>query len=364
MWKNAALSLMFACLLAAGCQSERVLEKMRPLEAVPGIGLLDPLNGPFRVTETENGPSIDFAEPMKVHLAEPCRVHRWPVRFRVPGHAMSVAEDTVAVTGRLPTGKEYRVLIDTGYPGPLSVTGDIVLENCLPILPVPSMGKPWAGLCVLPSLRIGDMNICNAPCEYEEEYWVVKGFARRAYKESRINMGLMALQGFNYILCDNGTQEVEFSPPGTSFQPEDWDAWSRYRMLIEPDEQNVPRLVVDIPIGGEVRHIMLDTGSSFQLLVSSTVWETLSKTLDTGEPKAVQCALWGYRPVQCQRFNARELPVGNKTIKNAEAVVLPDGWRTGAHFAMLGVGCFENDIIVLDFGRGFLWVKDRPAASK
>jgi hypothetical protein len=177
-------------------------------------------------------------------------------------------------------------------------------------------------------------------------------------------MGLMALQGFNYILCDNGTQEVEFSPRGTSFEPEDWEGWSRYPMAVERDEQNVPRLMIDIPIGGEVRHMMLDTGSAGQLLVSSTAWETLSKNLDTGEPKAVQYTLARYRPVRCQRFCVRELAIGNKTIKNGEAVVLPDGWRTGAHFAMLGVGCFENDIIVLDFGRGFLWVKDRPAASK
>jgi hypothetical protein len=357
------IRLAFLCLLAAGCWSELALEEMGPLEAVPGIRLLDPRTGPIRVTETENGLSIHFPERPTVTLAEPCRVQRWPVRFPVPGHGMSLVEDTVAVTGQLPTGKEYRVLIDTLYPGAFSVTADIVLENRLPILPVHGMGKPWGGLCVLPSLRIGDMRICNAPCAYEEQYWVVKGVARRTYTVREITIGLRALQRFDYILCDNVTQEVEFSPPGTSFEPEDWDGWSRYRMLIEPDEQNVPRLVVDIPIAGEVRHIMLDTGSAFPLLVSSTVWETLSKTLDTGGPEAVQCALWGHRPVPCQRFYARELPVGKKTIKNAEAVVLPDGGRTGAHFAMVGMPCFENGIIVLDFRRGFLWVKDAPSAS-
>jgi hypothetical protein len=277
---------------------------------------------------------------------------------------MSLVEDTLAVTGQLPAGKECRVLVDTGFPFAFSVTGDIVLENRLPILPVHGMGKPWGGLCVLPSVRIGDMKICNAACAYEEQYWVVKGFARRTYTVREITIGLMVLQRFDYILCDNVTQEVEFSPPGTSFEPEDWDGWSRYRMLIEPDEQNVPRLMVDMPIGGQVRHIMLDTGSPGQLHVSSAVWETLSTTLDTGLPKAVQYALWGHRPVPCQRFRARELSVGNKTIKNAEAFVLPDGGPTGAHFAMVGMGCFENDIIVFDFRRGFLWVKDAPSASK
>jgi hypothetical protein len=287
------------------------------------------------------------------------------VRFHVPGHNY-VLTTGIEVLGELGNGKQYRVNLDTGDPCFGSVTGDIVLENELPILPAKAPGtqKAEAGFCFLPSLRIGAMTIHNFPCQYEEQYRVVKGFARRTYTLSEIIIGLTALQQFAYVLCDNAHQEVEFSPRGTSFEPEDWEGWSRYPMAVERDGQNVPRLMIDIPIGSEVRHMMLDTGSAGQLLVSSTAWETLSKTLHTGEPRAVQYTLARHRPVGCQRFCVQELPMGNKTIKYAEAVVLPDGWRTGAHFAMVGMACFENDIIVLDFGRGLFWVKDQPATSK
>lgn len=318
-------SLLSLCLcLLAGCSY--VVVDSDILKDNPEQPLIDPNIWPVKMTISG--------------LKEPCRVKYRP--YYVYTHP------TAIVTGQIPRGKKYPVLIDSGFPSFIWVSDKIILENNLPIYPI--KGIPSTGFCHLPFLKLGKVTLRNPLCMYRQQHLELQVFGIPIWREKWIIVSLGIMKDFRYILLDGVQREVELSAE-QSFAPIEPNNWSQYRFTIEEDS-----LMVDIPIEGEDVHIAFDTCCSYGLTVRSKLWAKLSERVKVRGARDYKklSGLAGWIP--CKKMLIPKLAVGNKVIKNAEVLVLPED----KHFKMsshLGMKFFKNTVVVLDFERNLMWVK-------
>jgi hypothetical protein len=125
----------------------------------------------------------------------------------------------------------------------------------------------------------------------------------------------------------------------------------------EPQGQR--RLHVELSLAGENIPAWLDTGNPGQLEISSRVWGKIASQIEGGEPRKSTVQYWQFGTVECEKIQVRHLMLGNLERKNVEVVVLPDGKPFYNTYALIGMGFFKKDVIVLDFYRHLLWVKQR-----
>ena len=114
--------------------------------------------------------------------------------------------------------------------------------------------------------------------------------------------------------------------------------------------------MVTMPLAGEKRDVMLDTGADAGMLVSGNKWETLSGGLEV--VKRVQDKVRmrdGLKAVTV--VTVASLDVGKRVIEGATVHVMDDEGSEEDYF-LVGMGYFTDTVIVLDFAHGLLWVKD------
>lgn len=345
-------ALIIACVILSAMMyigSKQVMDvfvEVDDLESTAGIKLMDPNPGGIEIVEVNDNNAIKVNwGPVGIHLNHTgkCRVKQ-------------VGKSNLQVRGQLPNGNEYPVVIDSGNPADVAVVTTVVLENALPVLPFEQLPKGQGGICRLGELKIGGMRIVNPPCAYWTGHYERRFLGWTMWKQKDINLGLGLMQSFVYILIDNIAREVEFSVEGFIAEPN--KDWASYPMIVETREQGNKRLMVDIPVAGQTRHIMLDTGAGPGLILTKKVWAQISDEMHVVSTAKSFVSSPADGRVQCNEVVVRELGVGETVIPDAVVFVMPDENPYGEDDFTLGMGFFKETTVVLDFGHNLLWIKN------
>jgi len=317
-----------------------MVERKEGLESEPGITVLDANNPVFKVEIPEpNRVEVKWSESTTDMKGPKCRVKK-------------LGDARVLVMGRV-NEEQYPVVVDSGLSKVMIVNDVTVLESGLAIHPLKRDAK-IAGLCHVPRLEIGDMAIINPPCLYELRHYERRVFGRTKWVDRDILVGLRLMKSFKYILIDGIAGEVEFCGEG-SFEPDPNDLWPHYSMRVEQQGRNLERLMVTMPLAGEKRKVMLDTGADCGMLVCEKKWQALSAGLEVVKQSRDRVRMRdGWKAITVR--TVASMNVGAKTIENAAVHVMADEDAAEDYF-LLGMGYFTDTVIVLDFVHGLLWVK-------
>ena len=324
--------------------SAYVFVQSNDLASELGVRVLEPNNPSFKVIRSEpNRVHIEWAE-MKVTLKnQTCRIAQ-------------LGTGRVQVMGQVNGDKEYPTVIDTGNPMWLVISDTVVADSSLDIYPVREMASNIGGLCHVPRIKIGDIVITDPLCHYEVGHYEKKVLGLTTWKEKRMLLGLGIMRKFVYLVIDNLAGEVEFCVKG-SFQADPNEPWSQYSMSIEEDEQNQERLFVDMPIAGQARELVFDTGSDCGLDITERTWDELSDKLTVLRRGhsffATPRGLVPYRDITVERLEVADTLIDNAIIhvKSNDTPFARGGFT-------LGMGYFQDAVIVLDFERGLMWIKN------
>jgi hypothetical protein len=281
-------------------------------------------------------------------------------RCRVKYHPSHAQYKWVVVEGKIGNGRKYPVILDTGASSALFVNDTHIVENKLAISPSggdDNASTGW-GTCRLPELRIGELTLLNWSCLYLERHAEVQVFGFPVARSQAIIVGLPALQKFKYIVFDSVSKEAEFSLEN-AFEPENSGSWTRYSLVIEEGLGGNAYLFVKMPIAGRMTELQLDTGSGNGLAIGEELWQYLQNriqniTLSQGTD------LYPYIGwLACRRGVIPSLAVGERTVRNAKISVFPDDspLLEGCQ-GLVGMQYFGDTIIVLDFERNLMWVKN------
>ena len=294
------------------------------------VCVLSPQTAPVTVSEEGH---TSFTEAPALRQPEPTTLsynRLWWLFARVP-----------VVRGRLPNGRTYPVMLDTGcLPYPLVVTLDIALQNHMPVRLQPPE------LCYVKRLNIGGTTVEGFLASVFPYQWQVRFLGIPLYRVRGFVIGLPVLRHFQYILLDNAHGEVELSTD-VPFRPDDPEAWVKYPLLLEEDQ-----LMVDLPVAGKRMRLMLDTAGGATLKVSQSDWAELRQRVQVTGSSQKEYPSWRYM-VSALEFRVAELQIGERVVRNAR-VLVPE---KADQVSLVGMGSFEDRTVVLDFGRRYLWVE-------
>jgi len=331
------------------------------LRTRPGIPLIDPNDGscPINIMQNSDGTvGIRCVVNSQIRQRELCRVKY---------HRLYLTNRFMVVDGQLCNRKnKYPVVLDTGASQSIFIKDIHVLDNKLPIYPLKtdkadSKGYNW-GLCHLDVLHIGGVTLTDWPCFYLERRIEAKLFGLLSIgKDDSIILGLPALQAFKYIAFDNIAREVEFSN-GQVFLPKDPELWTTYSFSIEEDLYGNMLLFVEFPIAGHKAKLQLDTGSGDGLAISQQMWQMIHQKIRDVKlkPSSNLYPYIGHLP--CRQGIIGELKLRHGMIKDAKLSVFPDDSPIlGGCQGLLGMQYFQDTVMVLDFERELMWVKNQQS---
>ena len=326
------------------------------LERMPGIALMrenGSANSTWAKDVSSAGSSCDNHIPAHAKPAQPCRIKYHP----------SYSKDRwMVVEGILRTGRKYPVVLDTGASVALFVSDTHIMENELAFFPISSGNDDSAGWgkCSLPELQIGPVTLANMPCYYREQRTEIRLLGLPPARGNPIIAGLPALQKFKYVAFNSMSKEVELSLDKV-FEPAQPDTWTQHSFHIERDPGGNAFLFVKIPIAGAETELQLDTGSGKGLAVSEKLWKKMSKNIQHIKFRRGK-DLYPYTgSMNCRRGVAPELEIGSRTVSDAKVSVFPnDSPIVDRSSGLLGMQYFEDTVMVLDFERGLMWVKNHP----
>lgn len=286
-------------------------------------------------------------------------------RYRVRYHSSFSQNRWMVVEGKLENGKSYPVVLDTGATPTLFVTDVHITENKLPIYPFSGDGESvgW-GLCYIPGLRVGDLKFGKVSCTYREQHTEVQFLGLPVATDKAIIAGLPLLRQFSYIAFDSVIQIVEFSLGG-KFLPSESAQWAHYKFEIVEDLAGNTFLFATIPIAGLDMKLQLDTGSGRGLAVRTELWNQLRNRIPKVKLKK-DAELYPYMGwFNCQKGRIAKLEVGDRTVQDAELAVFPDDCPLVEDCqGLLGMQCFHDTVIVLDFERNLMWVRNKSDNNK
>ncbi len=292
---------------------------------------------------------VSQAEDGTEQLAR-CRVKYYPSRRK---NHWSV------VKGVLHNGRTYPVILDTGASAAIFVNDVHIRENNLAFYPFKknnSESVNW-GMCDLEGLRIGEISLAGWPCYYQQRHAEARLFGLLIFKDKTIVVGLPVLRQFKYIEFDNVKREVYFSLDRV-FEPHESDSWMPYSFVIEEYSQGNTFLLVNIPIAGKETKLQLDTGNSGGLAVGTELWGQISKKIKDFK-LAESKDLYPYiDQLACKRGIIPKIDVGDRAVKNVKLSVFTDDSKImeGCQ-GLLGMQCFQDTVMVLDFEKSLMWVK-------
>lgn len=319
-------------------------------ESTPGVNLMDPNQVIFEIISRDTNRVNVKWDKTEIRHQGRCRVK---MRDNSPN---------VQVFAEVNDGKIYPLVIDSGVTKYLAVTDSLVLDAGLEIYPIYELGKNIGGLCHIQQLKIGTLTIVHPACEYWLAHYERHVLGHTTWKEKKLNLGLSLMKEFNYILFDNVTGEVEFAT-NNSFNLQDGNQWYQYPMTIEYDEKKYARLMVDIPLAGQTKHITFDTGAGPGLILTESIWAKFSSGLkiQNREKDRLATPLSGWLP--CRKITITQLALGNISLNDAQIHVIADDNPFGQDELTLGMGFFKETVIVLDFERDILWIRNPPQSS-
>jgi len=298
----------------------------------------------FKVEFREN----DFAINMR---ESPCRV-----KYKKGTGPMSY---NIVVEGELAgRSRRYPINIDTGQPSFIVVSDIHILENNLPIYNNPGKQN---GICLLPDLHIGKLTLSNLLAKYYFQHSEIQLFGLPIKKDKEILVGLSLLQRFKYVAFDSINEEVEFST-AQSFHPEERTLWSRYLFSKLSDSKGIPRIFVEIPIAGENMNLAFDTACQCALFTTEKIWKQAQKRLrEVKKSNMTVLAPFAGGDIRSRVVTVKELNVGDRIVKNAIVAIVPNDNLIFESIknmeGLLGMQCFADTTVVLDFERDVMWVK-------
>jgi len=314
-------------------------------ESSPGVRLMDPNHGIFEIIGHETNRVNVKWDKTEIHHQGSCRVK------------MCENSPNIRVLAQVNDGKTYPIVIDSGAAKYLAATDSLVLDAGLEIFPIYELGKNIGGLCHLNQLKIGTLTIVHPACEYWLAHYERHVLGQTIWIEKKLNLGLNLLKEFSYIIFDNVTREVEFAT-NNSFNPPDSNQWHQYPISIEHNEKQSTRLIVDIPLAGQTQQMEFDTGAAPGLILTESIWSKISSGLNilNQEKGQLRTPLSGWLP--CRMITVEQLALGNISINNAEIHIIADDNPFGQDEFTLGIGFFKETVIVLDFERSLLWIRN------
>ena len=308
------------------------------------LPLIDPNTGPLKMAVEDK--RITLYTKAIIDLDKPCRIKYHPLTFN---------RCSVWVTGRLTKNYRCHVAIDTGCWALGALSWSVIRENKLPIYPIEIEEKVFDGFCYLPVLQVGEAKIREVGCLCMNKELDRQFFGMPVNRIRRVLLGLQLLKEFRYILVDGVHKELMLSAE-QSFTPMQDDQWLQYPLKIEEYPKGGLRLMIDIPIGGKTYHIQLDTGSDGALTVDTKFFDELSKSITATVKKRKGKDLFLIGWVDCQKVVLPELDFCHRILKNAQISILPDD-MAGKYTNLVGMQCFKDTVMVLDFERELMWVK-------
>jgi hypothetical protein len=329
-----------------------VVVNSKGFEGRADIPLFRPNDQGYSIEDIDNGSWIDGGR-----IAEDQReANRYFVKYH-PSYSLN---RWMVVEGTLGNGKKYPVVLDTGASPALFVNDIHILENKLAIYPLNSNDDDstgW-GICHLPKLRIGKVTFTNWPCFYREQHTEVRVFGLPVTRGKAIIAGLPALRRFKYVAFDSINKEVEFSFKNV-FEPDQENLWAQYSFVIEEDLSGNTFLFVKIPIAGKETELQLDTGSGRGLAISQELWEGILERIQNVKLRKGRDLYPYIGRLTCKRGVIPRLEVGNRTVSNAKISIFPnDSSLIEQCGGLLGMQYFRDTVMVLDFERNLMWVKN------
>ena len=172
-----SLLVFTACIfLVCGCSYGPV--NTPDLRDDPNIRLIDPDNGPF-VIEQSREPDPNSGETRRLPGIKwkPTRIspslkeiRRFTASyngrlFRLTGQ--------VAIPVRMPGGRAYSALLDTGCPYHIYINDAVVRDCDLAVFPGGKHSGTGAlmGLCEIPSMEFANLTVRNPSCWYHQRQW-------------------------------------------------------------------------------------------------------------------------------------------------------------------------------------------------
>jgi hypothetical protein len=266
-------------------------------------------------------------------------------------HSLVHDAPNVNITVEFPNGRKYPAFLDTGCPGHIFLSSDVVLDNKLSIWPVDSNNYTFQGLCHIPELTIGTAKIKDVFGFYEEQQWQFRILNIPIFKLTDITLGRDFIKSFDYVMFDNVNKEAVFSKEG-AFTPDNPQLWSSYTFSEDPNRDNT--IMIQIPIAGQIFDVAFDScGAKPGLNLNKSIWQVIEpnltvKRLDNSHYKVFQGANW-----PCQKATVSEISIGEKIIKNANMLIYNDPQG----LSMFNLGYFQDTVVVLDFVNKLMWIK-------
>jgi hypothetical protein len=262
----------------------------------------------------------------------------------------------------MPNGKQYPIWIDSGMSTwPILVNDVVARENGLVVY---QNGKSTGdGLCELASLQLNDQILKDLPCLYTSRHWEFRILGIPVWKDNRVLFGLETMSKFKYIMFDNVQKELELSSMQT-FKPKANEDWSYYPFELKNfGYQYGRRLLVNFPIEGEIFQLEFDTGGR-SMFINEDLWQEMKKELTVLNRKETNFASYQFGLLPCTSIRVKKMRIANNIVRAPNINVLPKDspYLFDSSYGVIGIEYFRDTLVVLDFERMLVWVKNEKNA--
>jgi hypothetical protein len=262
---------------------------------------------------------------------------------------------------------KYPVIIDTGASQAIFVRKTHIRDNHLTVLPLTNNRSDGCvlGLLHLSKLNIGNIKFINWPTFHLRRSSFAGLFGLSFDVGNFIILGLPALKEFKYIAFDSIDRNVDFSAEN-SFSTDNPEQWDKFQISVEQDFHGNAFLFVELDIEGTQVQLQLDTGSGNGLALGEGIWRQIqSNMVSSGNflaPPPKFSRATEYYPyignLHCRKARLPKMKIGTRTVNDQMVSVFSDDSPLLQDCdGLIGMRCFRNTVIVLDFENGFLWVK-------
>ena len=266
------------------------------------------------------------------------------VPIDVEGSSQTLAYDrTLWTFARLPCVRSTDgelVLLDTGLTSPARVTLDVVCSDGHP-----AHLEDTFSFAYIKSLNLENITVGKFIAFIEHEQWQFRILCLPLYKLRGWALGMPVLRQMSFIRFDNRNREVTLGME--TFSPESELRWRQYKL-----SNRDGRPYVRLPIAGIETELLVDSGGGPNLMLNADQWHKIAKKVKIERRWAKEYPTWdGFDEVNA--FQVKRLEIGAKEISSAVIWVLPEASPV---VPAIGLGPFENEVVVWDFDNSQYWI--------
>mgnify|MGYP005846568295 CR=1 FL=1 len=273
----------------------------------------------------------------------------------------------MVAAGKLSSQSIYPVIFDTGANLDAIILQDIhIRENDMATYPLSKSVGPECkmSLCAIDELSLGDFSIRNYPAICWGSHVEVKFLGIFPVSRSeQICFPLPLMRKFKYFKFDNPAKQIEFSAR-KSFTPETGQKWHKLPLYYGYSGKNNHRqiLYTELEVNGNLLRPLFDTGAGLGLVMNRDLWNSVKTDFNEISRKQEKLILpyhFNDNTPTCTNFTVEKLEIAGLGMRNAELLVLPETKSWKKCNSLLGMGYFADRVVVVDFEKSILWVKDK-----